>query len=214
MDKYFVQILWDEEDKIFVARVPELEGVATHGKTRAEAAKRAEVAIALHLKILTEMDEPIPKPVSEKEFSGNMSLRMGTERHEIAAVHAIAKNKSLNEYIIELIDRDAHRDQFEQKLATTAELIEGLFAQPLRASAESKKAVADGIEFADQDDVGDVLDSLKPETRTKIVKKLWAYTIRQNLRPAPSPKKEKVQVSVGMLKQQKGRSVVTKMKKK
>ncbi len=106
MEKYRIQITWDEEDQIFIARVPELEGVATHGKNRIEATKNAEVAIKLHLKTLAEMNEPIPQPFAEKNLSGNMSLRMGKDRHEAAAIRALKSGASINEYINTLIDKE------------------------------------------------------------------------------------------------------------
>lgn len=61
-----VDIRWDDEDKVFVARVPELDGVMTHGKNVAEAARMAEEAIDLHLESLEAHDDPIPEPLSLK----------------------------------------------------------------------------------------------------------------------------------------------------
>ena len=47
---YNVDIRWSDEDQVFIARVPELAGVVTHGDSVVEAAKMAEEAIALYLK--------------------------------------------------------------------------------------------------------------------------------------------------------------------
>lgn len=106
MSKYRVNIIWDEEDQIYIARVPELEGVATHGDTMIEAAKHAEEAIDLHLQTLVSLKEPIPTPVAELNLSGKMSLRMGKNLHETAFVAAEIQGKSLNEYICSLIEND------------------------------------------------------------------------------------------------------------
>ncbi len=153
MDKYRIQLTWDEEDKIYIAGVPELEGVSTHGNTRAAAMKYAEEAIDLHLKTLAEMNAPFPQAVSEKNLSGNMSLRMGKDVHEIAAIHADAAGKSLNEYIVDLILKEDNKDEID----AAKDLLEDIFTNPTKASAQLPRA--------------------------EVIKKLWAYTKTHNLRP-------------------------------
>jgi len=138
MNKYRIQITWDEEDQIFIARVPELEGVATHGKTRLAATKHAEEAINLHLKTLTAMNESFPQSIAEKNLSGNMSLRMGKDIHETAAIHAAKLGKSINEYIVDLINKDDNKDEIEASLEATKDLIEGLFAKRISRVTTSK----------------------------------------------------------------------------
>ena len=107
MSKYRVNIIWDEEDQIFIARVPELDGVVTHGDTLIQVAQHAEEAIDLHLQTLKSLNEPIPKPIAELNLSGTMSLRMGKERHETAYLAAEKSGKSMNEFVCELIDSSA-----------------------------------------------------------------------------------------------------------
>jgi predicted RNase H-like HicB family nuclease len=104
---YFVDIHWDHEDEVYIARVPELVGVVTHGYTMAEAAMNAEEAINLHLKSLEKHGEKAPEPASKKDFNGSFSLRMGEERHRAAFIRQQEIGaKSLNEYICDLLDRD------------------------------------------------------------------------------------------------------------
>jgi predicted RNase H-like HicB family nuclease len=50
--QYKAEIRWSDEDQVFVARAPELDGVVTDGKTLIEAAKHLEEAIELHLESL------------------------------------------------------------------------------------------------------------------------------------------------------------------
>ena len=156
MNKYRIQITWDEEDQIFIARVPELEGVATHGKSRLEAAKHAEEAINLHLKTLAAMNKPFPQSIAEKNLSGNMSLRMGKDVHETAAIHAAKLGKSINEYIVDLINKDDNKDEFEASLEATKDLIEGIFAERI---------------------------SSVPIPRTELIKKLSAYIVKTAKQP-------------------------------
>jgi predicted RNase H-like HicB family nuclease len=64
MHKYEIVIFWDEQDKIFVAEVPELAGCAAHGKTPSEAAQNVNDAIDLWLETAREFGDEIPEPKS------------------------------------------------------------------------------------------------------------------------------------------------------
>ena len=62
MDKHEVIIFWSEEDRAFVADVPELPGSMAHGNTREAALANARDAIALWIKTAKEFDDPVPVP--------------------------------------------------------------------------------------------------------------------------------------------------------
>jgi len=62
MHKYEIIIYWSDEDKIFVAEVPELKGCMAHGKTQAEAVKNINQAIELWLETAIEFGDEIPLP--------------------------------------------------------------------------------------------------------------------------------------------------------
>lgn len=53
-------IIEKDEDGILVARVPDLPGCATEGKTRAELMKNLKEAIQAYLEALKESGEPVP----------------------------------------------------------------------------------------------------------------------------------------------------------
>jgi predicted RNase H-like HicB family nuclease len=63
--KFRVRIEQDE-DGIFVADVPSLPGCITQGKTREEAIRNAEEAIAAYLESLNAHAEPIPPSIDEE----------------------------------------------------------------------------------------------------------------------------------------------------
>ena len=46
MGNYEIILYWSEEDKLYIAEVPELKGCFADGKTRAEAISNAETVIA------------------------------------------------------------------------------------------------------------------------------------------------------------------------
>ncbi|MGH9362432.1 MAG: type II toxin-antitoxin system HicB family antitoxin [Thermoanaerobaculia bacterium] len=60
--KYEVVVYWSEEDKAFVAEVPELPGCAAHGSSPEEALREAQEAITLWLDTAREFGDPIPEP--------------------------------------------------------------------------------------------------------------------------------------------------------
>jgi predicted RNase H-like HicB family nuclease len=57
--KYRV-IIEKDEDGILVAKVPDLPGCATEGKTRAELMKNVKEAIQAYIEALKEHGEPVP----------------------------------------------------------------------------------------------------------------------------------------------------------
>lgn len=62
MVKYELIIYWSEEDKTFIAEVPELAGCAADGSTYKEALKNVEVIITEWIETAREMGRPIPQP--------------------------------------------------------------------------------------------------------------------------------------------------------
>ncbi len=66
MQKYEIVIYWDNQDKIFVAEVPELAGCAAHGKNQIDAVKNVNDAVNLWLETAQEFGDEIPKPKQRK----------------------------------------------------------------------------------------------------------------------------------------------------
>lgn len=62
MVRYEVIIYWSDEDKAFIAEVPELPGCMADGKTYQEALSNAEVVIQEWIETAQELGRPIPEP--------------------------------------------------------------------------------------------------------------------------------------------------------
>lgn len=62
MSKYEVIIYWSEDDKAFIAEVPELSGCAADGKTHAAALSNLETVIAEWIETAKAEGRPIPCP--------------------------------------------------------------------------------------------------------------------------------------------------------
>lgn len=69
MSKYEIIIYWSEEDKAFVAEVPELPGCAADGNTYQEALAHVEIIIQEWIETAKELDRPIPEPKGRLVFA-------------------------------------------------------------------------------------------------------------------------------------------------
>jgi predicted RNase H-like HicB family nuclease len=62
MQKYEIILYWSNEDKVFVAEVPELPGCMAHGDTQEIALRNINEAIELWIDTAKEFGDPIPEP--------------------------------------------------------------------------------------------------------------------------------------------------------
>lgn len=62
MYKYEIILYWSEDDKAFVAEVPELPGCMAHGETQEIALANAKDAIQLWIETAGEFGDPVPDP--------------------------------------------------------------------------------------------------------------------------------------------------------
>lgn len=62
MNRYEVIIYWSEEDKAFIAEVPELPGCAADGRTYQEALANIEIVIQEWIETASELGRAIPMP--------------------------------------------------------------------------------------------------------------------------------------------------------
>lgn len=66
MIKYETILSWSDEDRAFVAKVPELPGCMAHGDTREAALGHVEQARELWIDTAREFGDPIPEPKGER----------------------------------------------------------------------------------------------------------------------------------------------------
>jgi len=64
--KYEIILYWSNEDKCFIAEVPELPGCLAHGNSQNEALVNAQQAIQLWIDTAKEFGDDIPEPKGEK----------------------------------------------------------------------------------------------------------------------------------------------------
>ena len=69
MTKYEVIIYWSNEDRAFIAEVPELPGCAADGQTRQAALKSADLVIKEWIETARELGRPVPEPKGRLTFA-------------------------------------------------------------------------------------------------------------------------------------------------
>jgi predicted RNase H-like HicB family nuclease len=62
MNHYHVNIFWSDEDKAYMATVPDLQGCSAYGDTQEEALAEVNIAKQLWIEAAREMGDPIPEP--------------------------------------------------------------------------------------------------------------------------------------------------------
>jgi len=102
--EYQVNLVFDARDKIYVARVPELENCHSHGTTPEEALSNVRDAIDLWIETARSEKIPIPEPVSVKKFSGKFVLRTSAELHSHLVQAALIHGKSMNDLVVEILE--------------------------------------------------------------------------------------------------------------
>ena len=100
---YRVDLYFDQDDQVWVARYPELPGCIGHGATKEKAISKGDEMKSLWLETLLENGEAPPEPQPEPSYSGKFVLRLPKTLHERAAQAAAREEVSLNQYLISAI---------------------------------------------------------------------------------------------------------------
>jgi predicted RNase H-like HicB family nuclease len=66
MDKYEIIIYWSEDDRAYIAEVPELPGCMAHGDSHESALANVRTAVELWIKTAKEFGDPVPAPKGRK----------------------------------------------------------------------------------------------------------------------------------------------------
>lgn len=96
MLRYSVRVAWSEEDEAFIARCPEFPSVAADGVTYQQAIEELETVLGMAVEQFEEDDRPLPEPRFDTSYSGNLSLRIGSDMHRRVAERAEVEGVSIN----------------------------------------------------------------------------------------------------------------------
>ncbi len=69
MYNYEIILYWSDEDKLFIAEIPELAGAMADGKTRQEALTNAEIVIDEWIETAQILGREIPLPKGKLQYA-------------------------------------------------------------------------------------------------------------------------------------------------
>ena|SRR5438128_2439635 len=101
---YAARIEYSEEDNLFVGHIAGIKDVVGfHGESVQELRAAFEEAVVDYLDTCAKLGRTPQKP-----YSGNISLRLEPALHATVAVKAQLAHKSINQWVAEVLDREAH----------------------------------------------------------------------------------------------------------
>ncbi|HEY7956863.1 MAG TPA: type II toxin-antitoxin system HicB family antitoxin [Polyangia bacterium] len=100
---YRVNLSFDVERKVFVARAPELEHCSAEGATRAEAIGRLEEEIDAQLANMLSHGTTPPRSVDEEVFSGELSVKVSKLLHRDLVFQARSEGIELDHILGEML---------------------------------------------------------------------------------------------------------------
>jgi len=115
---YYLNLPWtytvemgkdNDGKKIYIISVNEFPDVQTHAYTAAEAFEIVKEPLEAIIEIYLEQNKPIPEPINEEQFEGNIAYRTTGRRHYLLAKEAQKQGLSLSKMIDELIGKTLNK---------------------------------------------------------------------------------------------------------
>ncbi|MDR8017844.1 type II toxin-antitoxin system HicB family antitoxin [Ectopseudomonas guguanensis] len=101
---YAARIEYSDEDGLLIGHIAGIRDVVGfHGESVKELRMAFEEAVDDYLETCAKLGRPPQKP-----YSGKLSLRLEPALHASVAVKAELANKSINQWVADVLDREAH----------------------------------------------------------------------------------------------------------
>lgn len=100
---YPIKIFYSEEDKGFIAVIPDLPGCSAFGETEEDAMKEVKIAQELWLRTAKKERRKIPSPSKEDRSSGKILARTPKSLHKALTERAKEEGVSLNQLVVYLL---------------------------------------------------------------------------------------------------------------
>jgi len=94
-------IEWSAEDDAFVGSAPPLVGQCCHADTESEVVAQLTAIVEDLAADVIDGKMPVPEVPEGKTYSGKFLVRVTPELHRRAALQAMARGESLNQYVSE-----------------------------------------------------------------------------------------------------------------
>ena len=104
-EHYSYMVAWSPDDGVYVARALEFPGLTADGEDSVSALAAIREVVTLGIEVLVEEGKPVPQPISERQFSGKVLLRIGTELHRKLALDAERAGVSLKAMMTQRLSR-------------------------------------------------------------------------------------------------------------
>ena len=103
MIPYSINLIWSDEDKGYIATVPEFKNLSAFGETPDSALKEAQIAIEGYIKTIQESGDEMPEPKKVNSYSGQIRFRMPRQLHKSLTRSAESEGVSLNTFMVHLL---------------------------------------------------------------------------------------------------------------
>lgn len=101
--RYLKIVEWSDEDGCFVGRAPGLFYGGCHGADETRVFRQLRKLVEQHVAELLSRKERLPPATAGKTYSGKFIVRVGPALHQKAAVKALNRGESLNQFVAEAI---------------------------------------------------------------------------------------------------------------
>ncbi len=105
-DKYTYRVTWSEEDQEYVGFCAEFPSLSWLDSTPEKALKGIRSLVMEVVKDMKAQKEPIPEPLSTRQYSGKFVVRVPPEVHRALAIKAAESGVSLNRLASAKLSRD------------------------------------------------------------------------------------------------------------
>lgn len=99
IDRYTYRVTWSEEDQEYVGLCAEFPGLSWLEKTPEKALAGIRKLVRECIYDLEASDEPVPEPISTRNYSGKFMVRVPPQTHRSLAIQAAEAGVSLNRLI-------------------------------------------------------------------------------------------------------------------
>ena len=129
IDKYTYRVQWSKEDDAFIASCLEFPSLMTHGDSQFDAIDELRIVLGAVLDDISEKNKKAPSPIKERQFKGNISLRIPPETHEELFYQANEQELSLNQYITTIIEKNLYESKIGNTVSELKEIIANLSSE-------------------------------------------------------------------------------------
>jgi len=123
--KYPVELA-EQDGGWYFARIPDLPGCMSEGKTPDEAVRNIEKARAMWLEDAIESGVEIPLPSEQRKYSGKFVVRLPETLHGRLVASAERDGVSLNQYVLALLAENNALKAVEDKVEKACAAVEHL----------------------------------------------------------------------------------------